>query len=214
MNELKPILLPPAREKVASEIRKAILSKKFKKGEVLYLEAIATQLGVSATPVREAFQILARDSLIELRRNKGAVVLGITKKYIEDHYELRALLESSVCEIICDRKLSVAVSEEICQKAQAEMDKGEFTNYSDYNYLFHYNLWKLTGNEKLITTLSELWNGLSLGNTITEEEYSKISHDEHQKIIESLKKFDKENSKRLMTEHLVRSKESMLTFYA
>lgn len=214
MDKLQPISLPPAREKVASEIRKAILSKKMKKGEILMLENIANQLGVSATPVREAFQILARDRLIELRRNKGAIVLGITKKYIEDHYELRAILESAVCEIICERKLSVELSEEICKKAEEEIKKNEFLNYSDYNYLFHYNLWKLTENEKLITTLSELWNGLSLGNTVSVEEYAKISQKEHRSLIKVLKSFDKEKSKLLMIEHLVRSKESMLTFYA
>ena len=213
MDKLQPISLPPAREKVASEIRKAILSKKMKKGEVLMLENIASQLGVSATPVREAFQILARDRLIELRRNKGAIVLGITKKYIKDHYELRGILEGAVCEIICERKLSVELSEEICNKAEEEIKKNEFLNYSDYNYLFHYNLWKLTENEKLITTLSELWNGLSLGNTISVEEYAKISQKEHKELVKALKSFNKEKAKSLMVEHLIRSKESMLTFY-
>ena len=63
---LKPIKLLPARERVASELRKAILSRQVSKGEVLTLETTAQELGVSITPVREAFQILARDGLLEL----------------------------------------------------------------------------------------------------------------------------------------------------
>ena len=66
MNGLKPIVLLPARERVASELRKAILSKQIATGKVLTLESVAEQLGVSATPVREAFQILSRDGLIKL----------------------------------------------------------------------------------------------------------------------------------------------------
>ena len=94
MNGLKPIKIPSAKEKVASELRKAILSRKMKEGEILSLDSVATQLNVSITPVREAFQILARDGLIKLRQNKGAIVLGITDTYIREHYQLRAILES------------------------------------------------------------------------------------------------------------------------
>ena len=68
---LKPIKIPSAKERVASELRKAILSKQLKEGENLTLESVAQQLNVSITPVREAFQILAHDGLIKLRPNKG-----------------------------------------------------------------------------------------------------------------------------------------------
>ena len=78
MTGLKPIKIPSAKEKVASELRKAILSRKMQEGENLSLESVASQLNVSITPVREAFQILARDGLIKLRPNKGAIVLGVT----------------------------------------------------------------------------------------------------------------------------------------
>lgn len=47
-------------ERVASALRKAIISRQIKEGETLALEATAQELGVSITPVREAFQILAR----------------------------------------------------------------------------------------------------------------------------------------------------------
>lgn len=52
---LKPIKLLPARERVASALRKAIIAQQIKEGETLTLETTAQQLGVSITPVREAF---------------------------------------------------------------------------------------------------------------------------------------------------------------
>ena len=79
---LKPIKIPSAKERVASELRKAILSKQLKEGENLTLENVAQQLNVSITPVREAFQILAHDGLIKLRPNKGAIVLGLSLIHI------------------------------------------------------------------------------------------------------------------------------------
>lgn len=60
MSILKPIKLLPARERVASSLRKAIILKEFEQGHELMLDAVAKMLGVSVTPVREAFQILSR----------------------------------------------------------------------------------------------------------------------------------------------------------
>ncbi len=97
---LKPVKLMPARERVASALRKAIISRQIKEGETLALEATAQELGVSITPVREAFQILARDGLLELKQNKGATVLGVTEKTLRDHYQIRAVLEGYAC-VLC-----------------------------------------------------------------------------------------------------------------
>ena len=104
MVTLKPIKLLPARERVASALRKAIISKQITEGEVITLESTAQQLGVSVTPVREAFQILARDGLIDLRQNKGATVLGLNETTIREHYEIRAALESAACVLCCQKK--------------------------------------------------------------------------------------------------------------
>ena len=108
MNGLKPIKIPSAKEKVASELRKAILSRKMKEGEILSLDSVATQLNVSITPVREAFQILARDGLIKLRQNKGAIVLGITDTYIREHYQLRAILESACAGLAAEEGVDIS----------------------------------------------------------------------------------------------------------
>ncbi len=75
------IHLLPAREQVASYLRKAILRREIPEGSVLTLEETARHMGVSATPVREALQLLASQGLVKLRPNKGAVVLGMDEKW-------------------------------------------------------------------------------------------------------------------------------------
>ena len=55
---LKPIKLLPARERVASALREAIISKSIPEGAELTLENTAQELGVSVTPVREALRQL------------------------------------------------------------------------------------------------------------------------------------------------------------
>ena len=202
MSLLKPIVM-----------RKAILSLKLKEGEVLSLESIATQLNVSITPVREAFQILDWDGLIKLRQNKGAIVLGITDTYIRDHYQLRAILESSCAQLACENEADLSTLEDIMKDAQRMIETKEYAGYADNNRAFHSEIWHMSGNQKMENMVSELWNGLSMGNMVTEEEYAKISYKEHEQIYQALQKRDRQASYDAMYAHIMRSRDDMLTYY-
>lgn len=210
---LKPVKLMPARERVASALRKAIISRQIKEGETLALEATAQELGVSITPVREAFQMLARDGLLELKQNKGATVLGVTEKTLKDHYEIRAVLEGYAC-VQCVESGADLSAIENCLKASEELiASGDSSGYSNLNQSFHYEIWNASGNEKLVTMLSELWNGLSMGVQTTEMEYAKKSFAEHQKIYEAIAAKDAGTARARMEKHILRSLDDMLTRY-
>ena len=213
MVTLKPIKLLPARERVASALRKAIISKQIGEGEVITLEATAQQLGVSVTPVREAFQILDWDGLIKLRQNKGAIVLGITDTYIRDHYQLRAILESSCAQLACENEADLSTLEDNMKDAQRMIETKEYAGYADNNRAFHSEIWHMSGNQKMENMVSELWNGLSMGNMVTEEEYAKISYKEHEQIYQALQKRDRQASYDAMYAHIMRSRDDMLTYY-
>ena len=73
--------------------REDILSGKYKQNEELREVAIATELGVSRTPVREAIRQLELEGLVNLIPNKGAYVTGITIKDVKDIYVIRSYLE-------------------------------------------------------------------------------------------------------------------------
>ncbi|WP_158252480.1 GntR family transcriptional regulator [Cryobacterium sp. Y57] len=62
-------------------------------GSWLREEALATRLGTSRTPVREALRALAAEGLVEVVRNKGARVRNWTGEELSETYGLRALLE-------------------------------------------------------------------------------------------------------------------------
>ena len=56
-------------------------------------------------------------------------------------------------------------------------------------------------------------NGLSMGNMVTEEEYAGISIKEHEAIYEAIKAHDVQLAQRRMYEHIMRSRDDMLTYY-
>ena len=213
MRGLKPIKIPSAKEKVASELRKAILSRKMKEGETLALESVASQLNVSITPVREAFQILARDGLIKLRPNKGAIVLGITDTYIKEHYQLRAILESACAELAAAEGVDISGIQNTYVEAKEVLRKGDYARYAGLNRDFHSEIWEAAGNTKMANMIAELWNGLSMGNMVTEEEYAKISIEEHGQIMEAIEQRDGVRARQEMYAHIMRSRDDMLTYY-
>ena len=213
MKGLKPLKMPSAKEKVAAELRKAILSRQMQEGEVLSLDSVATQLNVSAMPVREAFQILARDGLIQLRKNKGAVVLGISETYIKEHYQLRAILESSAAALAADPEADISEIESVYEEAAEALLEGNLRQYTDLNRAFHSEIWTAAGNQKMKNMISELWNGLSMGSMVSEEDYAKVSIKEHGNILKAIQKHDKEAAQKTMYDHIMRSRDDMLTYY-
>lgn len=210
---LKPIKLLPARERVASALRKAIISRQIKEGEVLTLENTAQELGVSVTPVREAFQILERDGLIELKQNKGAVVLGLNEQTLRDHYQVRAALESEACALCCRPEVDLTAISNVVEATRVALERDVFDNYPNLNQSFHFEIWSATGNEKLKKMLSELWNGLSIGAETTQAEYARKSIEEHERIFSLMQQRDAEGARREMHRHIERSLEDVLTRY-
>ncbi len=211
MNNLGRIKLLPAREQVASVMRKAILSRELEEGQEITLEGIASQVGVSSMPVREAFQILASDGLIKLRPNKGAVVLGINEKTIKDHYETRAILESEAAKRASLEGTDIIEIENAYDLAEQAQKENNLNDYSKQNQGFHMAIWEAADNAKIKSILSSMWNGLSIGHKVTEEDYARVSIVEHKQILDAISGHDSEKAKELMYEHIIRSMEDILT---
>ena len=81
------------RGRVFSKLREDILNGKYKEHEELKEVAIGEEMGVSRTPVREAFRQLELEGLIQIIPNRGAYVTGISSKDVRDIYMIRSRLE-------------------------------------------------------------------------------------------------------------------------
>ena len=94
------------RGRVFSKLREDILSGKYEENEELKEVAIGEELGVSRTPVREAFRQLELEGLIQIIPNKGAYVTGITEKDVKD-------MKSWVDQEYADGRVTVMTDSEI-----------------------------------------------------------------------------------------------------
>ena len=89
--------------RVFHTIRENILSGKYATDEELKEKNIGEELGVSRTPVREALRQLELEGLVTIIPNKGAYVVGISKKDIQDIYEIRSRLEGLCAKWAADK---------------------------------------------------------------------------------------------------------------
>lgn len=203
----------PAREQVASYLRKAILRREIPEGSILTLEETARHMGVSTTPVREALQLLASQGLVKLRPNKGAVVQGMDEKAIRDHFFVRTLLEGEAAALAARPGSDLTEVEKVYKAMHQCLLDHRYSEYKHYNESFHMAIWDAADNPKLAQILGSLWNGLSLGFLMTETDYAKISYFEHEQLMEALRAHNPEKARQLMHEHMHRSMENILTNY-
>lgn len=215
MINLKKVQMLPAREQVASILRSSILSGGISKGQSITLDSVGEQVGMSRTPVREAFQILANEGLLELRQNRCAIVKGISIEAIKDHYEMRILLETEAlrraCQHMNDETLKAIQT--VNKQGQRAKEAGDTEAYNLANQAFHMTIWEAADSEKLKSFLSLLWNGLSMNRLVTAQEYAGISLADHNKIVEQLEKKDYEGACETMRQHIIYSMNSTLANY-
>lgn len=209
--KLQPIKLLPARERVASELRKAIISQDIKSGVQITLESVAEQLGISITPVREAFQMLENEGLIALTPNKGAMVKGINPRSVREHFQIRAALESETVAIVCENGADLSEIRNIVNQAETVIRKKRFDEYSNLNQAFHIALWSAADNIRLEHMLSVMWNGLAMRYMETIEEYAVKSHAEHKEILRCIEEGLSTEARMMMHKHIQRSMHDMLT---
>ena len=90
----------PLRDVVFNTLREAILKGELKPGERLMELQLASKLGVSRTPIREAIRMLEQEGLAVTMPRKGAEVAKMTLKDMEDVLEVREALDELAAKIV------------------------------------------------------------------------------------------------------------------
>lgn len=81
---------------IAAHVRGRILSGDMKPGEKVDQELLASELGVSRSPIREALVVLGQEGLLDVTPRRGVFVARLTREDVVDHYELFGLISGRV----------------------------------------------------------------------------------------------------------------------
>ena len=86
---------------LAERLREMIIEGELAPGARLNERALCERLGVSRTPLREAFRVLAAEGLVDLQPNRGAQVVALSDDDIRDSFEVMGALEALSGELAC-----------------------------------------------------------------------------------------------------------------
>ena len=202
------------RGRVFHKLREDILSGKYEDHEELREVAIGEELGVSRTPVREAFRQLELEGLIQIIPNKGAYVTGITEKDVKDIYMIRSLLEGLCArwatEYISNEKLEEM--EENVYLAKFHAEKGHLEQLTELDNRFHDIMYEACNSKMLEHHLKDFHEYVLRvrRKTLSQVTRGTASNKEHEKIMEAIKAKDADNAERLAHQHMINAYENMV----
>jgi DNA-binding GntR family transcriptional regulator len=145
-----------ARDRAYAYIRDGILRRTIKAGVFLEEEQVSSAIGVSRTPVREAFHRLAAERWLDLVPRRGALVRQVTAQELVDVYEARRVIEGHAVRSLCSARLDVpALSYALLDEMHAE-GAGAIETHVRLDQQFHRSLVATLGNVVLIEIYDSL----------------------------------------------------------
>lgn len=194
------------RETVTETLRTEIISGNLEEGTLYSAPALASALGVSATPVREAMMDLGREGLVETVKNKGFRVLGMTDSELDELTEIRLLVEAPIVGRLVGKipdndfpHLRI-----LAQAIVSATERGSLSDYLVADRAFHAELLRYYGNGQLVELATQLRMRTRMYGLRLLNESNKLadSANEHHQLLDLLQAGDAEGAEALIRSHL------------
>ena len=215
MPKFVAIKQPESLAKMAYEaIRQSILSGQWKIGELYNEKAIAADLGISRTPVREALLELASQDLIIFLPRRGLMINRFTRRDVDEIFEVRKAIELAAVEKIVKTSPPFdlfEIEESLLNQRKAVKQK-DYLAFMEADRLFHTGISELTNNRRIIAILDNIQDMIHVmgAKALALEGRAIEVIEEHQTIFEAVKKGNIEKARRAMAYHLDQSKEAVV----
>jgi len=171
----------PIYAKVRERLRKDILAGEYQAGERLKIKDIARRYGVSTMPVREAFQKLEGEGLVQIEPNRGARVRRVDLRFIQNMYDIR-----------------VAIDGMLVRKATEQTPES-----FEWNRKLHRRLHESARNEDAMAILDYRWGLIECIRATFRSGPSRIEKviEEHRLLLAALERKDADEAERIAKLH-------------
>ncbi|MDJ0340740.1 GntR family transcriptional regulator [Streptomyces sp. H10-C2] len=196
------------RDQVLRALRSALVSGELRPGDVYSAPLLAERYGVSATPVREAMQLLAREGAVAAMPNRGFRVAERSARDLAELAEVRALIEVPIV-LGLARTIAPERWEALRPLAAATVAaaaRGDRAAYAESDRLFHRAMLELSGNLQLVAVADELhrrsqWPVAGPSRTVSRPAELLADATEHSVLLEALVAGDVVTVESLVREH-------------
>ena len=198
----------------AERLRELIIEGALAPGMRLNERALCDRLGISRTPLREAFRLLAADGLVELSPNRGATVVSLSGADIRESFEVMGALEALSGELACKHITPAEVAEikALTFEMLACHAREDLPAYYRFNRMIHDRLNLAARNAVLTRTYRSLnlrIQNLRFRSNFDREKWNRAAR-EHAEMVEALEARDGARLASILRTHLHRKGEAVL----
>lgn len=211
----KELTHKPLKEEIYDALHRHIIAGKYGPGDWLRQDDIASQMGVSMTPVREALDLLVSTGLAERVPYRGVRVREMSTKDIVEAYGLRLILEAIIAKEAAMNITSEQASglKKILDEMNRHVKLNEMPLERQLSREFHTAIAEASGNDLLVKLYAVVANAFPdwllyealfrnpelLAGSVSQ------THDEHTAILDALAKGDADKAVQASIEHVMDS---------
>ena len=189
-----------------NQLKKMIFNGTFKPGERINETQLAKSFGVSRSPIREAMRLLEKDGLLKADDRNGFSITSLTAKDVDEIYKIRIPLEQLAVELVIDEadEKELAILEKQLEETEKAIHNGtEDTEIIHLNQNFHELLVDFSHNRHLKNLLEHVNDLIHFCRILnyTGDHRAETILSEHRKILEEVKKKNKEAAKQYVMAH-------------
>jgi DNA-binding GntR family transcriptional regulator len=194
----------------AEALRSMIRGGELAPGERLDLGALAEQLRMSATPIREALRQLEAEGLVVSQSYRGIRVAAFTQGDAIQLYDLRALLESHATNLAVSQlsRSEVEDLEHVEGLHRAAQERGDRAMAARHNATWHFRIYDAAGrqNPLLMEFIGRLWNAFPWTTAWMVPGRAERSVRDHAEIMLAIRGGDAKRAGSLMNSHVLAGK--------
>jgi DNA-binding GntR family transcriptional regulator len=204
----------PLHEEVADRLRLMITEGELEPGARLNERVLCERLGVSRTPLREAFKVLAAERLIELNPNRGASVVALSRENVVELFELMGALEGLSGQLAAERRTEAELAEirALHFEMLAAHSRRELPAYYDLNRRIHLAISRAARNAMLAETYDSV--NTRIQNLRFRSNFNQVKWDhavsEHRQMLEALERRDAPALRAALELHLRNKRDAVL----
>ena len=180
-------------------LRSEIIAGRLEPGRPVLQDELAERLGVSSTPVREAFVVLEAEGFLERRPHHGVIVANREPEKVADAYEIRMVLEAHAARQVAAQRDPRAIAEldAALREARAALHANDETLFRSTNNRFHMLLVRASGSAMLAEVMQRLVPRSQLYGP-GDPAWMSRNHAEHEKILKALRTGDADRAEKLL----------------
>jgi DNA-binding GntR family transcriptional regulator len=205
--ELSELPRSTLKDSTEALIRRALLSGAMKPGEIYSANSLATRLGVSNSPAREAMMSLVNKGLLELVRNRGFRVVELSDRDKQEVYDLRRLIEVEAVRRVAAAGVDAdqaALLRKLTEQSVAAAGAEDIVEYLEADQRFHATLVGMLGNRRWTTIVENLRDQSRINGSyrLQERGLQESSALEHRGIVDAVIAGEAAKAAELMVSHL------------